>query len=81
MCFMIFGLKEIASRRVEPEYEYCLASCVKQGCCHLCFWMKGVIIDVIKATSLLDGFLLLYQSFRYNFADNCSFRFLLNNRL
>jgi hypothetical protein len=57
---MIFGLKEIASRRVEPEYEYCLASCVKQGCCHLCFWMKSVIIDVIKATSLLDGFLFFF---------------------
>lgn len=27
------------------------------------------------------SFLLLYQSFRYNFADNCSFRFLLNNKL
>lgn len=64
MCFLIFGLK------------YCFASRVKHGCCHLCFWMKGIIIDVIKATSLLDGFLLLYQSIRYKFADNCSFRFL-----
>lgn len=59
MCFLIFGLKEIA-RRAQSMNTVPVSS-VKHGGCHLCFWMESVIIDVMKATSSLVGFQLLFQ--------------------